>query len=64
MKVIFLVLILLLTINIYPQTNREQALAKGGWSGGLAGWVGWENYDVSESLEGISSKSKVDVRFV
>jgi opacity protein-like surface antigen len=60
MKVIFLVLILLLTINIYPQTNREQALTKGGWSGGLAGWVGWENYDISESLEGISSKSKVD----
>jgi len=24
-------------------------LKKGGWTGGMAGWVGWENYDVSEN---------------
>ncbi|MBE0572507.1 MAG: hypothetical protein IH618_13265 [Ignavibacteriaceae bacterium] len=42
-------LICILSISIYPQLNREEALKQGGWSGGLAGWVGWENYDVSEN---------------
>jgi hypothetical protein len=42
-------MIIILSISIYPQINREEALKKGGWSGGLAGWVGWENYDVSEN---------------
>jgi len=46
---IILPMIILLSISIYPQINREEALKKGGWSGGLAGWVGWENYDISEN---------------
>ncbi len=46
---IILSMIILLSISIYPQLNREEALKKGGWTGGIAGWVGWENYDVSEN---------------
>ena len=46
---IILSMIILLSISIYPQLNREEALKKGGWTGGMAGWVGWENYDVSEN---------------
>lgn len=46
---LILSMIILLSISTYPQINREEALKKGGWSGGLAGWVGWENYDVSEN---------------
>jgi len=42
-------MIILLSMSIYPQINREEALKQGGWSGGLAGWLGWENYDVSEN---------------
>ena len=38
----------MISISIYPQLNREEALKKGGWTGGIAGWLGWENYDVSE----------------
>ena len=49
-----LLFLIILSIPIYSQINREEALKKGGWSGGLAGWVGWENYDVSEN------NSKVD----
>jgi hypothetical protein len=44
-----LALIFIISVSIYPQLNREEALKKGGWSGGMAGWVGWENYDVSEN---------------
>lgn len=47
-KKIFLLIFLFASI-IYSQQNREVALTKGGWSGGLAGWLGWENYDVSEN---------------
>lgn len=47
-KNIFLLIFVLSSI-IYSQQNRDEALKKGGWSGGLAGWVGWENYDVSEN---------------
>jgi hypothetical protein len=47
-KIIF-VMTILLSISTYPQLNREEALKKGGWTGGMAGWVGWENYDVSEN---------------
>ncbi|HEY6625764.1 MAG TPA: hypothetical protein VIZ21_02305 [Ignavibacteriaceae bacterium] len=46
---IVLSMIFLLSMSIYPQINREEALKQGGWSGGLAGWLGWENYDVSEN---------------
>jgi opacity protein-like surface antigen len=58
-KKIFL-LVLILSFIIYPQQNREQALKKGGWSGGLAGWLGWENYDFSENLDDANNKVKVD----
>lgn len=44
-----LFIIFILSMSIYPQLNREEALKKGGWTGGMAGWVGWENYDVSEN---------------
>jgi len=44
-----LAFIFIISVSIYPQLNREEALKKGGWSGGMAGWVGWENYDVSEN---------------
>ena len=45
----FLLLILLLTISIHPQKNMEQALKKGGWTGGLAGWLGWEKFKISNN---------------
>ena len=44
-----LFIIFILSKLVYPQLNREEALKKGGWTGGMAGWVGWENYDVSEN---------------
>lgn len=40
---------MILSTIIFPQKNREEALTKGGWTGGIAGWLGWENYDVSEN---------------
>jgi hypothetical protein len=50
MKLInILLLIFVISISIYPQLNREEALKKGGWTGGIAGWLGWENYDISEN---------------
>jgi opacity protein-like surface antigen len=55
-----LLLIILLSSSIYPQLNREEALKKGGWSGGIAGWLGWENFDLSENLSDVTQKSKVD----
>jgi hypothetical protein len=45
-KILFMIVII--SLSIYPQVNREEALKKGGWTGGIAGWLGWENYDVSE----------------
>ncbi len=56
----YLLLFLILTSSIYPQMNREEALKKGGWSGGLAGWVGWENIDLSTNSGDVMQKSKVD----
>ena len=60
MKTYFLIFTLLFSIHIYPQLNREDALRKGGWSGGLAGWVGWENFKISENSSNSNEKSKVD----
>ena len=37
-----------------------QALQKGGWTGGLAGWVGWENYKTNVNLGDRSEVGKVD----
>lgn len=56
---IFLLVFILSSI-IYSQQNREQALKKGGWSGGLAGWLGWENFDISENSGDTNNKVKVD----
>jgi len=53
-------LIFLLSISIYPQQNREIALTKGGWSGGIAGWLGWENFDLSENLGDATRNAKVE----
>jgi len=58
-KIIFS-FIILLSISIYPQINREEALKQGGWSGGLAGWVGWENFTTNVNLENESDNAKVD----
>jgi len=53
----FLILIsVLFSLSIYGQQNIDIALKKGGWTGGLAGWVGWENFKTSYD----SSNSKVD----
>jgi len=52
--------IFIFSVSVYSQYNMEQALTKGGWSGGLAGWVGWENLDISENLDSTSANSKVD----
>jgi len=58
-KKIFLLIFLLASI-IYSQQNREVALTKGGWSGGLAGWLGWEYFDLSENLGDATRNSKVE----
>jgi|APLow6443716910_1056828.scaffolds.fasta_scaffold10669_2 hypothetical protein len=55
-----LLLIFIVSISIYPQLNREEALKQGGWSGGMAGWIGWENFTTDINLENGSDKAKVD----
>jgi opacity protein-like surface antigen len=50
--------ILLVAPSIYSQLNREAALSKGGWSSGIAGWVGWENYKTTNNLGDNSEVSK------
>ena len=57
---ITLFFVLIISTFIHPQLNREDALKKGGWSGGLAGWVGWENFDISENSTNVNEKSKID----
>lgn len=44
----------------YTQQNLEQALNKGGWTGGLAGWIGWEDFNAAENLGDSSSQANVD----
>ena len=46
---IILLLIFIIPISITAQNNMQQALKKGGWTGGLAGWVGWENFKTSDN---------------
>ena len=53
-------LTLLPVIYVYPQFNIEQALRKGGWSGGLADWIGWENFNISKNVNNVDEKSKLD----
>ena len=56
----FLLLFLLFTVNNFSQQNMEQALRKGGWTGGLAGWVGWENFKTTEKINDVNYNSKID----
>ncbi len=56
----FLLITIVISISVYPQQNREQALRKGGWTGGLAGWVGWENFNISEKVGDVNSNSKIN----
>lgn len=61
MKFYFIYLFLcIFTITLHSQKNREQALIKGGWSGGLSGWVSWENFNISEKVGDGNWDSKVD----
>ena len=53
-------LIISLTGILYSQQNLNQALQKGGWTGGLAGWIGWEDFKISETMNDVISNSKVD----
>lgn len=57
---IILYLLFFISTLIYPQINREDALRKGGWCGGLAGWLGWDNFDVSETYGDVIQNSKID----
>ena len=60
-KILYVALSLLFLNNLsFAQLNMREALQKGGWSGGLAGWVGWENFDVSANSNGMNNNSKVD----
>lgn len=54
------ILFLILTSSTYSQLNRQEALKKGGWCGGLAGWIGWENFKTSEKINGFDSNSKTE----
>jgi hypothetical protein len=56
----FLLITIVISVSVYPQQNREQALRKGGWTGGLAGWVGWENFNISEKVGDVNSNSKIN----
>lgn len=52
---------MLLTVTIiYPQRNQIEALKKGGWSGGLAGWLGWEKFDITDNLPDSAKSSNID----
>jgi hypothetical protein len=55
-----LAFIFIISVSIYPQLNREEALKKGGWSGGMAGWVGWENFNTNLNLGDASEAAKVE----
>ena len=55
-----LLIIIAISVSVYPQQNHEKALSKGGWTGGLAGWIGWENFKISEKVGDVNSNSKVD----
>jgi hypothetical protein len=52
--------VIFFSFSVFPQFNREEALRKGGWTGGLAGWLGWENLESSSNLNGNSDIAKID----
>ncbi|MBT8378460.1 MAG: outer membrane beta-barrel protein [Ignavibacteria bacterium] len=56
----FLILSIISTTVIYSQPNLDIALQKGGWTGGLAGWVGWENFKTDVNVGENSNINKVD----
>jgi opacity protein-like surface antigen len=62
MKLFYTILFLIIIASaaIHAQPNMIQALQKGGWTGGLAGWVGWENYTTNANLGDYSDVAKVD----
>lgn len=62
MKSFYTILFLIITgsIAIYSQPNMVQALQKGGWTGGIAGWLGWENYKTNVNLLDNTDVNKVD----
>jgi hypothetical protein len=60
MKNIILFFLILPTFFIYPQRNLEEALRKGGWTGGISGWVGWENYKTTTNIDDQSSNAKIN----
>ena len=55
-----LLIIIVISVSVYAQQNREKALSKGGWTGGLAGWVGWDNFNISNKIGDTNYDSKVD----
>jgi hypothetical protein len=60
MKNYFLSILLLTSSFVYAQQNLEEALRKGGWTGGISGWVGWENYKTTINLGDYSDVAKID----
>jgi opacity protein-like surface antigen len=62
MKLFYTILFLITIAStvIYSQPNMVQALQKGGWTGGLAGWLGWENYKTNVNLGDNTVVNKVD----
>jgi len=57
---IILLFIFIISISVSAQNNMQQALKKGGWTGGLAGWVGWENFKTSDKIDDVNYDSKID----
>ena len=60
MKFILLVILLLTSTFGIAQRNLEEALKKGGWTGGISGWLGWENYKTTLNLGDHSDVAKID----
>jgi len=57
-NIIFFVIVF--AFSVYPQYNLETALQKGGWTGGIAGWLGWENFESTSKLGENSDLAKTD----
>jgi hypothetical protein len=57
---IILLLVFIIPISLTAQNNMQQALKKGGWTGGLAGWIDWENFKTSDKIDDVNYDSKID----
>lgn len=55
-----IILILFSFGSTYSQLHMDEALRKGGWSGGISGWVGWENYKTNINIADNSTNAKAD----